>query len=151
MVSWGEFEAAEPELSARVRELFTVYRHHTMATIRRDGSPRISGTEISIEDGELVLGMMPGTRRAQDLLRDPRLAVHSHSVDPPEGDNASWSGEAKLSGRAVPGPSSASGPSDAEWFRVELSAVVVTRLGDPADHLVIESWTPERGRLTQRR
>jgi hypothetical protein len=152
MVSWREFADADAELSARVLELFTTYKHHTMATLRRDGSPRISGTEVAIEDGQLILGMMPGTRRAEDLLRDPRLAIHSHSVDPPEGDQGSWSGEAKLTGRAVPGaPGTASGPSDADWFRVELSAVVVTRLGQPADHLLIESWTPERGRVTQRR
>ncbi|HEX5268461.1 MAG TPA: pyridoxamine 5'-phosphate oxidase family protein [Acidimicrobiales bacterium] len=151
MVSWREFADADAELSARVLELFTSYKHHTVATIRRDGSPRISGTEVVFEEGELILGMMTGTRRAEDLLRDPRLAIHSHSVDPPEEGQGSWSGEAKLSGRAVPRPAGASGPSDADWFRVELSAVVVTRLGDPADHLLIESWTPERGRVTQRR
>lgn len=151
MVAWVEFADAEPEFSARVLELFTAHRHHTMATIRRDGSPRISGTEIALDHGQLVLGMMPGTRRAADLRRDPRLAIHSHSVDPLEGDPASWPGEAKVSGRAVPGSSGAPGPSDPDSFRVDLSAVVVTRMGEPADHLIIESWSPDRGYRAERR
>ena len=151
MASWAEFSAAEPEFSSRVGDLFTGYRHHTMATVRRDGSPRISGTEVAIENGELLLGMMLGTRRAADLRRDPRLALHSHSVDPPEEDQASWSGEAKLSGRGAPTTVGSDGPADAEWFRIDISSVVVTRLGDPADHLVVESWSPEGGYRTQRR
>lgn len=151
MVAWAEFADAEPEFSARVLERFLAYRHHTMATVRRDGSPRISGTEIAFDDGQLVLGMMPGTRRAADLRRDPRLAIHSHCVDPPEGDPASWPGEAKVWGRAVSGPPPASGAQEADSFRVDLSAVVLTRLGEPADHLVIESWSPGRGYRAQRR
>ena len=151
MVAWAEFAEAEPELSARVVGLFTAHRHHTMASIRRDGSPRISGTEVTLEDGQLVLGMMPGTRRADDLRRDPRMAIHSHSVDPPEPDQGTWPGEAKVSGRAHPKPPGASGPSDADWFRIDISAVVLTRLGDPADHLLIESWTEGRGYRSERR
>lgn len=148
MATWAEFADAEPEFSARVLELFTAYRHHTMATIRRDGSPRISGTEIALADGRLVIGMMPGTRRAADLRRDPRIALHSHCVDPTEDDAASWPGEAKVAGRALAG---ASGAQDADVFHIDLAAVVVTRLGEPADHLVIESWSPERGYRAERR
>ena len=37
MASWGEFEAAEPELSAKVAALFGRRKHHLMATVRRDG------------------------------------------------------------------------------------------------------------------
>lgn len=156
MVAWAEFADAEPEFSARVLALFAAYRHHTMATLRRDGSPRISGTEVALDNGHLLLGVMPGTRRAADLCRDPRLAIHSHCVDPAEADPASWPGEAKVSGRAVsgravPGGAGAAGPPDADWFRVDVSAVVVTRLGEPADHLVIESWSPERGYRAERR
>ncbi|HML00483.1 MAG TPA: hypothetical protein VK428_09860 [Acidimicrobiales bacterium] len=60
MTTWAEFEAAEPAFAGRVRALFEAHKHHTMATIRRDGSPRISGTEVRFEDGEMVLGMMAG-------------------------------------------------------------------------------------------
>ena len=68
--------------------LFTQHRHHTMATVRSDGAPRISGTEVEFDSGELCLGMMAGTFRAVDLRRDPRLEIHSHSVDPPEATQA---------------------------------------------------------------
>ncbi|MBO0731375.1 MAG: pyridoxamine 5'-phosphate oxidase family protein [Acidimicrobiaceae bacterium] len=137
MPSWSEFAAAAPEFAARVGGLFTTYRHHTMATLRRDGSPRISGTELEFEDGELRLGMMAGTRRADDLRRDPRIAIHSHSVEPPEVDGEIWAGEAKLSGRAI---ALAGDGDEVDRFRIDIAEVVLTGWGTPADHLLIERW-----------
>jgi Pyridoxamine 5'-phosphate oxidase len=161
MASWGAFEAAAPELAGRVRASFDAHRHKLLATLRRDGSPRISGIETTFADGELWLGMMPGSRKALDLRRDPRLALHSASEDPPEDDPAGWAGDAKLSGRAVEVDDPAlkarlaggSGqPDDAHLFRVDLTEVVHTRVGDPPDHLVIELWRPGAGvRRLQRR
>ena len=161
MASWKEFEAEAPELAGRVRAAFDAHRHKLLATLRRDGSPRISGIEATFADGELWLGMMPGSRKALDLRRDPRLALHSASEDPPEDDPAGWPGDAKLAGRAVEVSDPAlkerlaggSGqPDDSHLFRVELAEVVHTRVGDPADHLVIELWRPGRGvRRMQRR
>jgi len=144
MATWREFAEAEPDFAERVRRLFTGHKHHTMATLRRDGSPRISGTEVELEEGELHLGMMPGARRATDLRRDPRLAIHGHTVDPPGDDPAAWAGDAKLSGLAIEttdGTSSGEG----DRFRVDITEVVLTRVGDPPDHLVIESWHPGSG------
>ena len=100
MATWSEIEAAAPELAGRARAAFDAHKHKVLATLRRDGSPRISGIEATIADGELWLGMMPGSRKALDLRRDPRLALHSASVDPPD-DPTAWTGDAKLSGRAV--------------------------------------------------
>src|SRR4029453_12710299 len=100
MASWKEIEAAAPELAGRARASFDAHKHKVLATLRRDGSPRISGIEASFADGQLWLGMRPGSRKALDLRRDPRLALHSASVDPPE-DPSGWAGDAKLSGRAV--------------------------------------------------
>lgn len=158
MTSWGGFAAAEPEFAARVRQLFTAQKHLTMATLRRDGSPRISGTEVSFDgygrgEGELLLGMMPGSMKALDLLRDSRIALHSPSVDPPEDDPSGWAGDAKISGRALeatdttPPPDA---PEGGQYFRIDLAEVVWTGVGTPADHLVIESWTPATG-LRQRK
>jgi Pyridoxamine 5'-phosphate oxidase len=149
--TWREFAADAPALAARVNKLFAAHKHHTMATLRLDGSPRISGTEVRFDDGELLLGMMLGTRRAADLRRDPRMALHTHTVDPVEQDQESWPGDAKLSGTAVAVPSSDREPQDADWFRVDLREVAYTGLGSPADHLIVESWTPVRGLLRQRR
>src|SRR4051812_12322810 len=105
MSAWSEFEREAPELAAQVRDRFTARKHHTMATLRLDGSPRISGTEVELADGELRIGSMPGAVKARDLLRDPRLAIHSATSDPPEGQPTAWEGEAKVSGTAGVRPS----------------------------------------------
>ena len=68
--------------------------HKTLATLRRDGSPRISGTEVIFAEGELWLGSMWQAVKALDLRRDPRFALHSGSEDPP-----GWAGDAKVAGR----------------------------------------------------
>lgn len=152
MASWSEIEAAAPELAARARATFDAHRHKVLATLRRDGSPRISGIEASFTDGELWLGMMPGSRKALDLRRDSRLALHSTSVDPPD-DPAAWTGDAKLSGRAVevedPELLRKLGAGDeaeaAHLFRVDVTELVHIRVGDPADHLVIDLWQEGKG------
>jgi hypothetical protein len=160
MATWEEFSASAPELADRVQAAFDAHRHKLLATLRRDGSPRISGIEASFADGQLWLGMMPGSRKALDLLRDPRLALHSASLDPPE-DPAAWAGDAKLAGRAVPVQDPAMlerlGAGDqgegeaAHLFRVDLTEVVHTRVGDPPDHLVIDLWQEGRGLRRMRR
>jgi hypothetical protein len=142
VASWGEFAAAAPELAERVRERFGIRKHKTLATVRRDGSPRISGIETDFDSGEVYLGMMHGSVKALDLLRDPRLALHSPTDDPPPEDEKSWSGEAKLAGRAVevPPPGTAG-----HRFRIDISEVVLTHLNEAGDGLVVEQWHPERG------
>ena len=84
MPIWADVMRAEPELSEEVTRLLTGHRHHVMATLRKDGSPRLSGTEVEIVEGDLVLAMMAGALRAHDLRRDPRVALHTHTVDPPK-------------------------------------------------------------------
>ena len=101
MVAWRDVEAAEPEFAARVRRLFDAGRHKTIATLRVDGSPRVSGIECEFADGELRFGSMPGARKGADLRRDPRFALHGPAFHPEEGKEAGWPGEAKIAGRAV--------------------------------------------------
>ncbi|MBE1501773.1 hypothetical protein H4696_008873 [Amycolatopsis lexingtonensis] len=137
MTAWREFEAAEPEFAERVRRLFDAHKHKTIATLRADGSPRISGIETVFADGELTFGSMPKARKGADLVRDPRFALHSATVDPVEGAEAEWPGEAKISGRAVTG--------DGEAFRAEIAEVVHTHLNAAATLLVVEWWTPAGG------
>ena len=160
MTSWKEIEAEAPELAGRVRAAFDAHRHKLLATLRQDGSPRISGIEATFADGELWLGMMGGSRKALDLRRDPRLALHSASLDPPD-DPTAWAGDAKLAGRAVEVEDPAlkerfagggGQPGEAHLFRVDVTELVHTRVGDPPDHLVIELWQPGTGvRRIQRR
>ena len=144
MASWNDFASAEPDFSRRVRDIFVTQKHMTLATLRRDGSPRISGTEAQFVDGELVLGMMPGSMKARDLTRDPRLALHSPSIDPPENDPSGWIGDAKIAGLAI--ESLDKDPTDdSHRFLVDIREVVLTKVGTPPDHLVIESWRPDTG------
>jgi hypothetical protein len=148
MSSWEEFAAAEPDFAERVRRLFAARKHMTMATLRRDGAPRISGTEVEFADGELWLGMMPGSLKALDLRRDPRLALHSPSVDADESAPDEWPGEAKIAGHAVE-TSDPAGTDSPHRFRVDVGEVVLTRV--EGDTLVVESWHPSRGREVHRR
>jgi nitroimidazol reductase NimA-like FMN-containing flavoprotein (pyridoxamine 5'-phosphate oxidase superfamily) len=155
--TWAEFEAAAPELAARVAGRFAANRHHVLATVRRDGRPRATGIEVSFLDGEVWLGMMPGSRKAADLRRDPRLALHSA---PLESDLAD--GDAVLTGRAVeltdPAEVAAylrrvspaeGGPTEAVVFRVALEEVSLTRVA--GSELVIVHWRAGRQPVEHRR
>jgi hypothetical protein len=147
MARWQQVEREAPEFAAAVRRLFEAHKHKTIATLRRDGSPRISGTEADFRDGDLWFGSMWLARKAVDLRRDPRFALHSGSEDPPEGDPSIWPGDAKLSGRAVEvaKPAGEASGEPSHLFRVDIDEVVWTRVGSPADHLVIELWRPGAG------
>ena len=139
MATWGDFEAAQPEFAARVRKLMTTRKHLTMATLRLDGSPRISGTEVQFEGDDLRIGSMAGARKALDLRRDARVAIHGPTSDPAKVGR--WRGEAKIAGKAVEQASN----DDSHAFRIDIEEVVITRLNAARDRLVIESWNPTRG------
>ncbi len=152
MASWKDVAAAEAAFADHVRRTFAVRKHATLATLRRDGSPRISGTEVDFDDdaGEIYLGMMPGSLKALDLRRDPRLALHCPTVDPPKDDPGSWLGDGKIVGEAVE-LSDPARVDEAHRFRIEITAVVLTTVGTPSDHLLIQHWHPGRGLQRQKR
>jgi hypothetical protein len=143
MTTWAEFERMETDFAQRVRALFDAHRHKTIATLRVDGSPRISGIEAVIKDGELTFGSMPNARKGADLHRDPRFALHSATIDPVDGSEADWPGEAKIAGRAI----AAGSPEgqDGDLFRADIAEVVHTHLDEKATKLVVEWWTPSGG------
>ena len=143
MASWSEVESAEPAFAARVRALLDAEKHKTIATLRADGGPRISGIEVEFAGGELTFGSMPGARKGADLHRDPRFALHSASVAPPEGHEAEWAGDAKVAGLAV--PAGLVEGMEGELFHADVREVVLTRLTPAASALLIEWWTPKGG------
>jgi hypothetical protein len=149
MPSFSAFEAAAPELAARVRAQLSAATHLTLATLRRDGAPRISGTECRFHDGELWIGSMWQALKARDLLRDPRYALHSGTVDPP-----AWQGDAKVAGSVedikdpklldeLNGEAAPDGPS--HLFRLDIAEASTVRVDEAAKLLIVEVWTPERG------
>ena len=141
MASWAEFEATQPEFAFRVRRLMASRKHLTMATLRRDGSPRISGTEVEFGDGQLRIGSMSGAVKALDLRRDPRVAIHGPTEDPPAINPSGWSGEAKVAGRAIEVEAGIAG----HRFLIDIDEAVITRLNEAGNRLVVESWNPARG------
>ena len=158
MTSWNDIESDAPELADAVRKRFDATLHKTLATIRRDGSPRISGTEVLFADGDLWLGSMPGAMKARDLLRDGRCALHSAPVDEELAD-----GDAKIAGtamvvtdldeirRAWPEWEEQPhlGPASAHAFRIDVTEVVLTTVA--GDQLVVTQWHPGRGVESVRR
>lgn len=155
MATWKEIETAAPELAARVRSRFEAGKHKTMATLRADGSPRISGTEVVFADGGVYLGSMGGAMKARDLMRDGRCAIHAPTIDEELVD-----GDAKLAGvaqlltdRAEIAAVWTEFPAD-EWdeshaFRVDVHEIVLATVED--DKMVIRSWHPDSGERTVRR
>jgi hypothetical protein len=157
-VRWDEFEAAAPELAAVGSRELARRGLALVGTVRRDGSPRISAVEPMFAEGDLWIGSMWHARKALDLLRDPRLALHSASEDPPV-----WRGDAKLSGRAeevdddarkaalVKAQGNEGGGPPGNWhlFRIEVSEAVLISVA--GDKLVIELWREREGlkRLTR--
>lgn len=136
MSTWAEFAAAAPDLAAAVEGRFKATKHHVLATLRRDGSPRVSGTEVELAEGELRMGSMSGAVKATDLLRDGRFALHSNP-----GDGSMAGGDAKVAGVAVE-VTDQGFAGDFHQFRLDLHEVVLTTIHPDGDRLVIEVWRP---------
>ncbi len=168
MTSWTTFEQAEPELASRARAIISATTNCVLATIRADGSPRISGIDPFFREGDLWIGSMPDSRKGADLARDPRIALHGipwESRRVKEGAEDPGDGDVKLTGRAVPlGDDEASARILAEYFAelgvdqpegggdlytIDLDTVVVISVAD--DQLVIDRWSATQGRKVVRR
>jgi hypothetical protein len=146
MARWQEIAQEFAEFAAKVQARFDAGTNKTMATLRRDGAPRISATELKFEDGEITFGMMGGSMKLLDVRRDPRIAVHSPTLEPPADEPEKWPGDAKLAGTAVEVSEPADSPvPGAGHFRIDVREVSLVYLGVPADHLVIESWDEVNG------
>jgi hypothetical protein len=93
---WDEFVARSGDLGERAVERIQHQELLMVSTLRRDGSPRISPCEAYVVDGDLLVGMMWQSRKALDLIRDPRIAVHSVQCE-----KTGASGDVKLYGVAL--------------------------------------------------
>ncbi|MFJ9369653.1 pyridoxamine 5'-phosphate oxidase family protein [Nocardia sp. NPDC101769] len=133
MATWREFEHATPELAAAVRARFEATKHHVLATIRRDGAPRVSGTEVEFTDKDLKFGSMADAVKVRDLQRDGRCALHANP-----GDGSMDGGDGKVSGVAVEIP-----VREGNSFRLDIREAVHTTVD--GDELVIRWWTPNNG------
>jgi hypothetical protein len=148
--SWGDAVAAAPELAGKVQARFESTGLGYLATLRGDGSPRISGLEPLFWNGHVWFGMMPDSRKVADLERDPRFALHAANID-----KQVTEGDARISGRAVRVTDKAVfdayhaafaaanqevPPGPFPLFTVDLTELMHLQPG--GDHLVIEWWRP---------
>ena len=74
-MNWQQFKDSAPSLGALAQEAFNDQHLAILGTIRSDGRPRISPCEVYLSDGEMLLGMMPNSKKVDDLRRDPRITV----------------------------------------------------------------------------
>lgn len=95
-VRWDAFERACPQIATLARERFATDEVLMLGTVRADGTPRLSPCEIDLAADRILFGMMWRSRKALDLLRDPRLVVHSVPKT-----RMNPGGDVKLSGLAV--------------------------------------------------
>jgi hypothetical protein len=155
VASWNSFERQAPELAPAVHRRFTATLHCILGTLRADGSPRLTGLEAHFGEGELWLAMMPDSRKADDLRRDPRFSLHSAP------DVSMVDGDAKVSGLAVPVDDDetrarfaatlpqAPPSSGFALFRADLTDASLARVD--GDHMVIDSWRDGAGPRQVRR
>jgi hypothetical protein len=94
MTTWAEFTASAPRIAAIfTRRMVATGNLCMLATLRADGSPRISPIEPRVFEDELWIIGMPSTTKFRDLDRDPRFCLHTATVDTHVTD-----GDAKLFG-----------------------------------------------------
>ncbi|MFG2650000.1 pyridoxamine 5'-phosphate oxidase family protein [Streptomyces sp. NPDC048436] len=153
--NWAAFTAAEPAFARVAEERFGLFTHHTLATLRKDGSPRTTGLEVRFLYGELWLGMMADSMKALDLRRDPRFALQAN----PGAETEMEGGDMRIAGRAIEvedpeviaryagevGP-----PEPFHLFRTELTEVVRTYIED-GKYLAVQLWKPGAPARTTRR
>jgi hypothetical protein len=96
VLEWRDLESAAPEIAHRGLELIDRFQFVLVGTLTKDGSPRVNPCEAYVIEGHLLLNMMPGSLKALDLLRDPRIYIHT-PVTSKEGTE----GEFKLAGKAL--------------------------------------------------
>ncbi|MGV9743788.1 pyridoxamine 5'-phosphate oxidase family protein [Rhodococcus zopfii] len=148
MATWGQFRIEAPELAEAIAARWSAHKHHVLATLRRDGSPRVSGTEVEIVEDRLAIGSMPGALKARDLRRDGRYALHANP-----GHHDMAGGDAKVAGRAreLLGDEKsaflAAYPSDVpegpmHLFELDIDEAVLVTVDDK---LHVDLWRPGAG------
>jgi hypothetical protein len=152
---WSQMEQSQPRLAEIGGRLLLAPGVVLVGTVRRDGSPRISPVEPYLMDGELFLAMLWGSRKAGDLVRDPRLVVHSIVVGREGGEGEfKVRGTARVESDATVQQRYASAVSaDLGWspvpgrfhlFAVDIDDVTWIRYDEPTGDQYVAAWPPAR-------
>jgi hypothetical protein len=157
---WQDFAVQQAELAdVGVRKL-TGPRVVLVATIRRDGTPRVSPVEPLIWEGDLWLSMGLGSRKAMDLRRDPRILVHSivtsrngeageFKVRGTAAEESRAAAQARYAQAAAEGLGWRPEPGKFHLFRVELNDVTFIRWDDATNDQYVTRW-PARTEFVRR-
>lgn len=149
--TWGDYTRAHLANAVVVSDVFRTHPHHVIATIRKDGSPRLGGTNVFVTDEHLWIGTKLDSFRAKDLIRDSRCALYSapideHLVRPDiQIDAVAQRADEDMTSELL---SSVGQPKDAVVFLLQIRAIRILTVD--SDELVIESWTPSIGSKIRR-
>ena len=157
---WSMVEEQQPRLAAASRQRLIEPGVVLVATIRRDGTPRLSPVEPFLLDGELWLSMMPTSRKASDLDRDPRVLVHSVIVSRDGGEGefkvrgvARDEPDLEVQGRyaAAVGPALGWSPTPGSFrlFAVDVLDITVIRYESETGDQFVTRW-PSGGEFVRR-
>lgn len=149
MSSWSDVLAAAPDLAKKVQARFDAHGLAMLATLRADGYPRLCAIEALFTDETIWLGMMHNSRKALDLVRDPRLSLHNATEDKNVAD-----GDAKVVGDAVQVTDESEmarargifaahtgyPPPEGPMHLFTVDVREISFLEPAGDHLDIESW-----------
>ncbi len=154
-MQWADLERHQPRLEEVARRRLLEPGVVLVATVRRDGTPRLSPVEPWLMGGELWLSMLWGSLKAHDLQRDPRILVHSIVTGREGGE-----GELKVRGLAVPEEDAevqeryaadvtrhlgwSPVPGRFHLFRVDLESVAFVRYDHPTGDQFTAIWPPAR-------
>jgi hypothetical protein len=158
MVSWREFTESAPRFAGTIRAGLESGPYALLGSIRSDGYPRISGVIVTLSDQELWVGMPADSIKTGDLVREPKMSLHSSVSASP-----TVQGDVKLHGRAVVVSegeaefdrfAAALGrdvqPGSLAVFRIDVLDAAQVRLSEARDRHLIESWrTGQQGTLTR--
>lgn len=127
-----------------------------MATVRADGRPRVSGTNIYITDGMMWLGMMPAAARRHDLEARTWCSVHSAPLNAElphgEGDVRVDADVRRLDDAESHRLLHAIGRGDDSVTGVYFELLIrsMSLIEVDGDELAVTSWSPSEGTATRR-
>ncbi len=154
---WRELEIAAPEIARVGEERLDRARVGLLATLREDGSPRISPVEPYLSQGELLFGSLVWSLKTRDLRRDSRCALHSAITGPDNGEP-----ELKLQGRALEAEGQirdacqegwwqAQSPEAAIVFALRIERASLVKWDIAQGQMVVVRWSPDHGLTESRR
>ena len=127
-MNWQEFALQDPELAALGQERLDRHGLVMIATLRKNGFPRISPVDPLFFNGQLYLGMMWQSQKALDLIRDPRCCIHNAVSD-----RMASEGEFKVYGRAM----DITNPSERQNYIEAMAKKIEMQFGDEKFHCFV--------------